>query len=99
MTKQVVNTEIISSASSRLRTANSNINNEFRALQTKMRQLNTNWKSAAGAVAQTTMEQIFRYNETRSAVIQNYHNMLEQQINPGYSDTEIKNKKLADKFK
>ena len=99
MAKQVVDTDRIMYAASRLRTADSNINNEFRNLQSKAKQLETNWKGAAATAAQTTMYQLFRDNEVRSSVLQNYINMLEQQVNPGYSGTETANKKLADSFK
>jgi hypothetical protein len=32
-------------------------------------------------------------------VLQNYINLLEQQVNPGYVSAEAANTKLADKFK
>ena len=35
----------------------------------------------------------------RSAVLQNYVRMLEQQVSPGYAETETVNTKLADQFK
>jgi len=99
MAKQEVNSEMISSAATRLRTTNNNINNEFSTLQRKMRSLEANWRGAAGTAAQTTMYQLFNHNESRSKVIQNYVNMLDRQVNPGYSNTESTNKSLADKFK
>lgn len=99
MAKQVVNTDRIMYAASQLRTADNNINNEFRNLQIKGKQLESNWKSAAGSVAQTTMYQLFRNSEVRSSVLQNYINMLEQQVSPGYIGAETANKKLADSFK
>ena len=99
MAKQVVNTERIASSANNLRTANNNINAAFGTMQSKARQLESNWKGAAGTAAQTTMYQLFRNSEERTAVIQNYINMLEQQINPGYNNTEDVNTRLADKFK
>ena len=99
MSKQEVNAERIASATNKLRIANSNINNEFRTLQSRMRQLEANWKGAAGTMAQTTMHQLFNYNDARSTVIQNYLNMLERQVNPGYQEAETTNRSLADKFK
>ena len=99
MAKQVVNTDRIASASNRLRTSNNNINNEFRTLQNKAKQLDSNWKGKAGDAARTTMYQLFKNSETRSTVLQNYINMLDQQVNPGYTSTENTNTKLADKFK
>jgi uncharacterized protein YukE len=99
MAKQVVNTDRITSSANRLRTVNTAINTEFRTLENKARQLDTNWKSQAGETARTTMHQLFKNSEVRSAVIRNYINMLEQQVNPGYTDAETTNIKLADKFK
>ena len=99
MPKQEINSERISSAANKLRTVNNNINNEFRTLQSKMRQLEANWRGAAGTAAQTTMHQLLNYNEARSTVLQNYLNMLERQVNPGYQETETTNSSLADKFK
>lgn len=99
MTKQVVNTDRLTSVANKLRTVNNNITSEFRTLQNKAKQLDTNWKGAAGEAARTTMYQLFKNNEVRSTVLQNYINMLEQQVNPGYTNTETVNTKLADKFK
>lgn len=99
MAKQVVNTDRISSSANKLRTVNNNINNEFKTLEKKAKQLDNNWKSAAGDAARTKMYQLFKNNEARSSVLQNYINMLEQQVNPGYTNSETANTKLADKFK
>ncbi len=99
MAKQVVNTDRIASSVNKLRTVNSNINAEFRTLQNKAKKLDSNWKSAAGETAKSTMYQLFKNNDVRSAVLQNYMNLLEQQVNPGYGNTEDVNTKLADKFK
>jgi len=98
MEPQVVKTQGISAASSRIRTSNNNINSAFDTLRSRMLQLE-NWRGAAGTVAQTTMHQLFNGNNSRSAVLQNYANMLEQQINPGYVATEATNRSLADNFK
>lgn len=99
MAKQAVDTDRIASSANKLRTANNNINNEFCTLQNAAKQLNNNWKGVAGDVARTTMCQLFKNNEVRSTVLHNYVNLLEQQVNPGYINTENINTKLADKFK
>jgi len=99
MAKQAINTDRVTSAANRLRATNNTINNEFRALQNAAKRLEYDWKSPAGSAAQTTMYQLFSNNQTRSDVIQNYINMLEQQVNPGYINAENTNIKLADKFK
>ena len=99
MAKQSINTDRVMSAANKLRATNSIINNEFRTLHNKAKRLEYDWKSPAGSIAHTTMYHLFANNEVRSTVIQNYINMLEQQVNPGYIDTENANTKLADKFK
>ncbi len=99
MLKEVVNTDGIASAAVKLRSVNDNINGRFDTLKNKAKQLESNWNSAAGSAASTIMYQLFKMGETRSYVIQNYINMLEQQVNPGYSETENVNKSLADQFK
>ena len=99
MAKQVVDTDRIRDAASKLRTADSNMNNEFRVLQNRAKQLDTNWRGAAATVAQTAVYRLFQGNEVRSSVLRNYINMLEQQVNPGYTEVETANKKLADSFK
>lgn len=99
MAKQIVNTIGITSSSNKLRTANDSINKEFQTMQNMAKKLDSNWRGAAGEAARTTMYQLFKYSDERSKVIQNYINMLEQQINPGYTDSETVNTKLADKFK
>lgn len=99
MAKQVVNTDRIVSSAAKIRTVNNNINNAFRTLRNTAKQLDNNWKGQAGETARTTMYQLFNNSETRSAVLQNYISMLEQQVNPGYDSAETTNTKLADKFK
>ena len=99
MAKQAVNTDRIASAANKLRTVNNAINSEFSNMQKKAQQLDSNWKGAAGETARTTMYQLFKNNEPRSTVLQNYINLLEQQINPGYIDAETVNTTLADQFK
>lgn len=98
-TKQVVNTDGISFALTKLRTVNNNINNSFHSMERKSKRLECNWNSAAGSRACTMMYQLFGGNETRSSVIQNYVNMLEQQVTPGYVSTEDTNTSIADMFK
>ena len=99
MPKQSIDTTRVVSAVNKLRSANATMNSEFRSLQNVAKRLENDWKSAAGSMAHTTMYQLFGNNEIRSNVIQNYINLLEQQVNPGYVSAENANAKLADKFK
>ena len=99
MSKQVVNTEGIALAAGKLKTCNNKIDSEFNTLVSKSRQLDNNWKSAGGDIARRTLQNILKNNDDRTKTIQNYVNMLQQQVDPGYRGTETKNIKLADKFK
>ena len=97
--RQAINTQGVESAVNNIRRGNNSINNDFRALQRRMERLGNNWQSAAGTVAQTTMQQIVVGNESRSGVLDNFCTMLMQQVNPGYIQAEQVNTRLADKFK
>ena len=99
MAKQAIDTERVAAAASKLRATNTAINNELRSLQNAAKRLENNWRSAASSAAQTTLYQLFSNNDSRSAVMQNYIYVLEQQINPRYINVENANTKLADKFK
>ena len=96
---QLVNTEGISTAAVRLRNANDNISSKFDTLTKKAKALESDWNSSAGSLACSKMYELFKLSETRYSVIQNYINMLEQQVNPGYESAEKANKTLADQFK
>lgn len=97
--KSTVNTESIASAVAMLKNVNENINGKFDTLKEKAKSLEKNWNSVAGSIACSRMHELFKYSETRNSVMQNYINMLEQQINPGYEGVENLNERLADQFK
>lgn len=99
MAKETVNTEGISSTAEKLKSVNNNINGSFDTLKKTATRLDRGWNSMAGNAACAIMYQLFKTGETRSYVIQNYINILEQQVNPGYTETENINKLLADQFK
>lgn len=99
MTKQGINTEAVAAAADRLRQASNNIASEFCTLQNRVGRLEDGWRGAAGTVAQTTIHQLLSHNEVREQVLQNYLDLLEKQINPGYQNAEMVNTSLADKFR
>lgn len=98
MSRQLVIAEIILSAARSIQRADNTINIELSDLSKVMRHLE-NWIGAAGTAAQTAVYQILNYNEARSTVMQNYINMLEQQVNPGYQEAESTNQSLAEQFR
>lgn len=97
--EQLINTQEIITAATELRNANDNISSKFRIVTEKADLLKNDWNSSAGDVAFSKMYQLFNYSETRYSVIQNYINVLEQQVNPNYQNAEETNKTLADQFK
>ena len=99
MAKQVVDTQRISASAAAIRQADENIERALDTLEIKGGRPETSWCSRAGEAAQTAMYQLIQNNAARSAVLQNYVRMLEQQVSPGYAETETVNTKLADQFK
>ncbi|MGN0577026.1 MAG: hypothetical protein ACI4J4_00245 [Ruminiclostridium sp.] len=97
--KIAVDTEKIGEAVAVLQNAENNISSEFERMKKAAARLEDGWKSRAGSKACTTMHQLFRGGEARSAVMNNYVNILKQQINPNYISAEKENKSLADIFK
>lgn len=93
----LVNTPGIAGASSQLKGIQSAIDSDFNILWGKMQSLN-NWRGMAGEAALTTMHQFPPNNDARTAVLQNYVDMLEKQINPCHDHAETVNQNLADRF-
>ena len=98
-TAQVVDTVQIEAAARTLKSINDNIDREFGVLQGKAKDLESCWNSAAANEAIEAMYSIFQRNEPRSAIMQNYSNMLMQQVHQGYVETESANQTLADQYK
>ena len=99
MRRQVVDTEIIKSASNRLRIANKNLDGDFQMLMKSMRKLEYDWKGAAATAAHSRSHELLNLNEARSTVKRNYINLLEQQVSTNYVSAESTNTSLANKFK
>ena len=57
------------------------------------------WQGRAGSQASNEIYKILDGNSTRSDVLQNYVNALNQMIVPGYHNVENANKSLAEAFK
>jgi pyruvate/2-oxoacid:ferredoxin oxidoreductase beta subunit len=98
MSKQSIDTTKVVDAINNIRTINNSINQEFNALRSKMWPLNS-WKGPTGTTAQTQMHELFKNNEARSAVMQNYTDTLERLVNPAYQEAESQNRSLANLFK
>ena len=98
MSLQKVDTEQIAAAAGAITTANGNMNTNFEKIRTLGQSMSGSWNSAAAEAAENLMQQLFKGNEAREAMFQNCANLLSQQVNPGYENSETANTKLADMF-
>ena len=100
MAKQSIDTERVATTVTRLRNISRNISGAFsRMEQTAKSGLISNWKSSTGDAALTKMLELFKNNQARDTVLNNYIILLEQQVKPGYENAEETNKSLASQFK
>lgn len=100
MAKQSIDTERVAATVTRLRNINRNISNAFGTMErTAQNGISFNWKSATGDAALTKMLELFKNNQARETVLQNYIILLEQQVRPGYENAEETNRSLASQFK
>lgn len=98
MAIQKVNTDGILAAANTLSASNAAMNDAFNVLRSAGYTMENSWNSRAGTAAASLMYQLFNGNEARSAVLQNYVNLLQQSVTPGYVNAETVNTKLSDQF-
>jgi hypothetical protein len=98
ISKQSIDTSVVSNTVSVLRTVNKQINRNFDEMKKKSKLLNS-WEGAAAGVTKTFYEKLLAINEPRSEIFSNYPELLELWVNPGYKYAEEKNKGLSDLFK
>lgn len=98
MALQKVNTEAIASMATDIANANQKMNEAFSRVEIDGKNMDTRWNSKAGTQAATIMYNLFKGNEARSAVLENYVTFLQQFINPSYTAAEEQNTKLSDQF-
>lgn len=99
MAEQKIDTEQAIYTISMLRRTNRSIKEFFGVIRGHGRMLEREWKGRAANKAISYLCQFEKDNETRSDVMQNYINQLEQQVVPGYEQAENVNLRLSDKFK
>lgn len=98
MALQKVNTEAINQMAAAIADANANLNDAVSDLYTDGKNMDANWDSKAGSAAVTLMYDLFKGNEARSVVLENYVAFLRQYVTQGYTAAEDQNTKLADQF-
>lgn len=100
MAKQSIDTEQVAATITRLRNISRNISSAFSNMErTAKNGITINWKSSTGDAALIKMLELFKNNQARETVLQNYIILLEQQVRPGYENAEETNKSLASQFK
>lgn len=98
MSIQKVNTEAIAAAAAAINSANARLNGEFDRVRAAGMSMDNAWNSRAGNAAQNLMYELFKGNDSRSAVLQNYADTLLKVVDPNYTQSESANSKLADLF-
>lgn len=98
MSVQKVDTDAIAGAARSISLADDTINDAFSNLQRLGNSLRCNWRGKAGDAAGSLMNRLFAGNEARSAVLQNYVNLLNQVVVPGHTGAETENSSLSDLF-
>ncbi len=99
MARQTVDTGQIEAVVQKLTRADAAMDSALDTLKGKVRQVENTWGGQAGEQAMTELYRILQYGEARSTVLQNYINLLRQQVNPSYEGAEEINRSLADRFK
>lgn len=98
MAKQSITIEKVHSVAADLKSANDIINDAFQRMERSAAALGKDWKSSAGAAAQTKLYEIFKGNAARSSVLAGYRAVLERAVAPEYMSAESINSRLADQF-
>ncbi|MCM3694301.1 WXG100 family type VII secretion target [Neobacillus niacini] len=95
-----VDTRRVAAAAQNIANYNNRIRDDFSPVEAAMRTLNSAWDSTA---AQQAMDSFYKiksnFHEPRYTVMDNFVKFLQQQVDPGYTQTETVNTFLADLFK
>lgn len=97
--KQAVDSQRLLDVVTVLRTTDSELTKGMESLKRAVSRMENAWRSEAGDCAVQAMYQLFKNNDARSTVLQNYIAFLEQMAVPGLINAEETNTKLADQFK
>ncbi|WHZ02755.1 WXG100 family type VII secretion target [Neobacillus sp. YX16] len=95
-----VDTGRVAAAAKNIANYNNRIRDDFSPVESAMRALNSAWDSTAAEQAMDSFYKIKNtFHEPRYTVMDNYVKFLQQQVDPGYTQTETVNTFLADLFK
>lgn len=95
-----MNTDAVITAAENIKLYNTQIRNNFSAVQTAINQLGNYWDGSAATAAISKFSAMkSKYCDARYNVLNNYVNFLLQQVGEGYTQTEEANVSLADQFK
>jgi uncharacterized protein YukE len=95
-----VDTGRVAAAAQNIANYNNRIRDDFSPVESAMRALNSAWDSTAAEQAMDSFYNIKNaFHEPRYTVMDNFVKFLQQQVDPGYTQTETVNTFLADLFK
>lgn len=95
-----VDTARVSAAAKTIGRYNQTIRDDFSSVESAIKSLNGSWDGAASEKAMDSFHRIKNnFSEPRYQVVNNYVKFLHEVVDPGYTQTEITNTKLADAFK
>ena len=93
-----VDTEAIAATAAAIVTTNDNINTALNDLRSAGADLQLYWAGKARNTAVDLFIKILECNEARSVELQNFANVLQMVVNPGFVQSEQVNTSLADMF-
>lgn len=99
MAKIVVNTDEIKNIALKLQKKNNNINYNYKKIEKKINNMHVYYTSPSSNVLCHKGKELGKLNEERSKVLQNYIEVLNQNVAIGYESTENENQKYAKLFK
>jgi uncharacterized protein YukE len=95
-----VDTGRVAAAAQNIANYNNRIRDDFSPVESAMRALNSAWDSTAAEQAMDSFYNIKNaFHEPRYTIMDNFVKFLQQQVDPGYTQTETVNTFLADLFK
>ena len=96
----IVDVDKVKKIASHIATCNNAIKTGFGDMEKRVNSLNSNWDSAVADAVITKFFSIKNdFYSNRYKVVENFTNVLNQQISDGYRQTEVENVSLADLFK
>ncbi len=95
-----IDTEKVAGLAGKIRNSNNEMQRAFENAASSVNALGNSWSGAAYGNAIASFNDIrSKYYDARYNGVNNYANILNNQMSGGYNETETANKSLADQFK